>query len=260
MKILLTGSKGFIGTAILKEFTRKGYDITGMDAGDAIPDEKFDFILHMGARTLIRLSKEKPFEYFHDNVVLSLRVLELARKYGSTVVFPTSGSVSEATNPYSLSKKHIVEWIELYHNLYGVKRHVLKFYNIYGPTSRKGAVFLFSNAALRNDPVTVYGDGSHIRDFIHVKDVVRGLEDIVNGRIEEGYHEMGTGTGTSVNELIQIVEKLTGKTLQVKHEEYVLPEAERLVAGNPMVKNTLPLEKGVLEVLETLKKEASATS
>lgn len=259
MKILLTGHKGFIGTVIYKEFKRKGYDIDGIDAGDTIPDKHYDFILHMGARTLIRLSKEKPFEYFEDNVVLSLKILELARKYGSTIVFPTSGSVSEATNPYSLSKKQIVEWIELYHNLYGVKRHVLKFYNIYGPTSRKGAVFLFSNASLKNEPVTVYGDGTHVRDFIHVNDVVRGLEDIVTGKVHEGYHEMGTGKGTSVNELIGIVEEISGKKMEIKHEEYILPEGERLVAKEPLLKDTIPIEKGVEEVLEALKNEASAS-
>ena len=117
MKILLTGHKGFIGSAIYEDLLKRKYDVDGVDAGDEIPDKAYDFIVHMGARTLIRLSREKPFEYFQDNMVLALKVLELARKHGSTIIFPTSGSVSEATNPYSLSKKQIVEWIELYHNL-----------------------------------------------------------------------------------------------------------------------------------------------
>ena len=255
MKILLTGHKGFIGSVIYSRLKDKGYDITGIDIEDEIPDQKFDYIVHMGARTLIRLSKEKPYEYFLDNVGLSLKVLELARKHGSTIVFPTSGSVAEATNPYSLSKKQIVEWIELYHNLYGVKRHILKFYNIYGPTSRKGAVFLFCNASLRNEPVTIYGDGTHVRDFIHVDDVARGIEDIVNGKVPEGSHEIGTGRGTSVNELLRLVEKATGNTLEVKHEDYVLPEGESLVAQNPLIKNTKTIEEGISEVLQALNKE-----
>lgn len=254
MKILLTGHKGFIGKVIHSHLNENGYDVTGIDAGDAIPDAKFDYIIHMGARTLIRLSKEKPYEYFEDNLGLSMKILELARKYGSSIVFPTSGSVSEATNPYSLSKKQIVEWIELYHNLYGVKRHVLKFFNIYGPSSRKGAVFLFCNAALRNEPVTVYGDGSHVRDFIHVNDVVRGIEDIITGKVGEGYHEFGTGRGTSVTELLALVEEATGKKLEVRHEDYVLPEGERLVATDPMVKNTISIENGIEEVLKALQK------
>lgn len=259
MKILLTGHKGFIGSAIYEDLLKRKYDVDGVDAGDEIPDKAYDFIVHMGARTLIRLSREKPFEYFQDNMVLALKVLELARKHGSTIIFPTSGSVSEATNPYSLSKKQIVEWIELYHNLYGVPRHVLKFYNIYGPTSRKGAVYLFCNAALSGQPITVYGDGSHIRDFIHVSDVVRGIEMILSGDVPEGYHEMGTGVGTSVDELKVLVEKISGKRLEVKHEDYVLPEADRLVAGNPVVNDTITIEQGVREVLEALQKERSGS-
>ncbi len=259
MKILLTGHKGFIGAVIFQHLKSSNYDVTGIDAGDAIPDSAFDFIIHMGARTLIRLSRDKPYEYFRDNMDLSMRILELARKYNSTVVYPTSGSVSEATNPYSLAKKQVVEWIELYHNLYGLKRHILKFYNIYGSSSRKGAVFLFCNAALKDEPVTIYGDGSHVRDFINVDDVVRGVEDILNGKVQEGYHEVGTGKGTSVMEMLRLVEKATGKTLEVKHEEYILQEADRLVASEPMIKNTIPIEKGVERVLEALRKEYSGT-
>ena len=259
MKILLTGHKGFIGSAIYAYLKEQDFDVEGIDAGDKIPDRDFDFIIHMGARTLIRLSRDKPYEYFEDNVVLSMKILELARKYGSTVVYPTSGSVSEATNPYSLAKKQVVEWIELYHNLYGLKRHVLKFYNIYGPTSRKGAVYLFCNAALGKQPITVYGDGTHVRDFINVDDVVRGIEMIIKGQVKEGYHEMGSGKGTSVNDLIRLVEKETGTRLEVRHEEYVLPEAERLVANDPLLKDTISIEEGVRDVLAALKKERSGS-
>lgn len=257
MKILVTGHKGFIGTVIYNQLKKKNYDVTGIDAGDSIPDSAFDFIIHMGARTLIRMSRDKPYEYFHDNMDLSMRVLELARKYNSTVIYPTSGSVSEATNPYSLAKKQVVEWIELYHNLYGVRRHILKFFNIYGPSSRKGAVFLFCSAALKNEPVTIYGDGSHVRDFINVNDVVRGIEDILNGKVSEGYHEIGTGKGTSVRGVLELVEKATGKKLEVKYENYVLPEADRLVASDPMIKDTIKIEEGVEGVLEALREEYS---
>lgn len=257
MKILVTGHKGFIGSIIYSNLKGKYTEVDGIDAGDSIPDREYDYIIHLGARTLIRLSKDKPYEYFQDNLDLSMRVLELARKHGSIVVYPTSGSESEATNPYSLAKKQVVEWIELYHNLYHLRRHVLKFYNIYGPTSRKGAVYLFSNAALKNEPVTVYGDGSHVRDFIHVNDVSRCIDLILEGKVEEGHHEIGTGRGTSVNELIEIVENTTGVHLKVIHKEYILPEAEVLYAKKPLLKKTISIEDGVREVVGELNKERS---
>lgn len=259
MKILVTGHKGFIGSIVYANLKEKYQDVDGIDAGNPIPDKKYDYIIHLGARTLIRLSRDKPYEYFQDNLDLSMRVLELARKHGSIMVYPTSGSESEATNPYSLAKKQVVEWIELYRNLYHLRRHVLKFYNIYGPTSRKGAVYLFSNAALTGEPVTVYGDGTHVRDFIHVNDVVRCIGLILEGKVDEGHHEIGTGRGTSVNDLIGIVEKMTGITLEVVHKEYILPEAEALFAKKPLLADTIPLEDGVREVLENLKKERSGS-
>lgn len=255
MRILVTGHKGFIGTQIYQSLKESGYDTYGIDMGDEFVDRHYDFVIHMGARTLIRLSKEKPFEYFQDNMVFSLKMLEYCRKNGATFVFPTSGSVMEATNPYSLSKKQTVEWIELYHAMYGTKRHVLKFYNIYGPTSRKGAVFLFAEAAIKGTEAVVYGDGTHVRDFIHVMDVVKAIRMIIEGEVPEGYHEVGSGRGTSVNELISLVEKITGKKIKIRHEEYVLPEAESLVASNPMIRDPIPLETGVREVVGNLKKE-----
>ncbi len=255
MKILVTGSRGFIGTQIYSHLKSAGYDVYGIDLGDEFIDRNYNIIIHMGARTLIRMSKEKPYEYFEDNMVFSMKMLEYCRKTGGVFVFPTSGSVMEATNPYSLSKKQTVEWIELYHSLYGVRRHVLKFYNIYGPTSRKGAVYLFAKAAIEGSEAVVYGDGSHIRDFIHVRDVVRAIEMIVSGKVPEGYHEIGTGTGTSVADLISMVEKATGRKIKIRHEDYLLPEAEKLVANDPLIKDPVPLERGIMEVIENLRGE-----
>ncbi|MEM0156611.1 MAG: NAD(P)-dependent oxidoreductase [Thermoplasmataceae archaeon] len=260
MKILVTGHRGFIGSQVYGTLCDQGYDVSGIDIGDQFIDRKYDYIVHMGARTLIRMSREKPYEYFDDNMVFSLRMLEYCRKNGSTFIFPTSGSVMEATNPYSLSKKQTVEWIELYHTMYGTRRHVMKFFNIYGPTSRKGAVFLFSKASLTGQEAVIYGDGNNVRDFIHVKDVVRAIRMIIDGKVEEGYHEIGSGVGTSVNDLLKLVEDVTGKKIRTHREDYVLPEARELVASHPLIGDVTPLRKGIEEVVDALRKEFTGTS
>ncbi|HLH86029.1 MAG TPA: NAD-dependent epimerase/dehydratase family protein, partial [Thermoplasmataceae archaeon] len=120
------------------------------------------------------------------------------------------------------------------------------------PASRKGAVYLFIKAALKSEPVTVYGDGNHVRDFIHVDDVARGILEIIEGKHPPGDYEMGTGEGTSVNDLLSIVEEIAGKRLEVLRKDYVVDEAESLVASRPMLKNTKPLKKGVAEIYEEL--------
>lgn len=254
-KVLVTGHKGFIGSVVFRYLKDNGIDADGFDIGDRFPESKYDFIIHLAARTKIRDSKKAPFQYYRDGVDLTMQFLEKARNDSSVFVYATSGSVAEATNPYSLTKKQGIEWVNLYRKLYGVKAHLLKFFNIYGETSGKGAVYFFCQAALGDGNITIYGDGTHIRDYTHVSDVSKLVLRIVTGEVKEGDHEVGSGTGTSVNELASKVEKVSGKKLHITREEYVLPEADRLVASSTVLIDPLSLEEGISRILEKLSHE-----
>jgi nucleoside-diphosphate-sugar epimerase len=258
-KILLTGHKGFIGRHILSLLTHKGHNVDGVDLGDSIKNDRYDYIVHFGARTLIRKSLEKPYEYFLDNLDLTLKMLEKARKDGSMIVFPTSGSIEEPTNPYSLAKKNAVEWIQLYEKLYGVKAVILKLYNIYGEDSGKGALYLFCKAAAENSEVTIYGNGEHIRDYTHVSDVADLVNRIVSGDVKEGTYEVGTGVGTSVKQLLSLVEKESGKKLNVIYKPYVVQEAEELYAKESALINPIRIEEGIRRVYNTLSKTVESS-
>lgn len=252
MKILLTGHKGFIGTQIYETLKNSGYDIDGIDQGDKVPDTKYDIILHFGARTLIRNSIKAPYEYFQDGLALTVKFLEKARLDNSLFVFPTSGSIDEPTNPYSLSKKNGIEWINLYRNLYSLKSVVLKLFNIYGETSRKGAVYLFTKASLYEEEIPVYGGGNQIRDFVHVDDLVKCITRIIDGEIGPGEYEIGTGIGTSINDLIRKVETITGKKIKRKDQDFLLKEAPSLYSRTPLPINPLKLEDGIKRVMDNL--------
>ena len=257
MKILLSGNRGFIGSQISEWLEKSDYFFIGFDKDETIPDEKFDVILHFGARTLIRRSKEIPYEYFTDNLDLTMQLLEKARKDGSRIIFPTSGSILDPTNPYSLSKKQGAEWVRLYKELYGLKYYILKLYNIYGETSQKGAVYLFASAALKNDIVTIYGDGSHERDYTHVSDLVRFVSMILDSKVEPGEYEVGTGIGTSVIKLLSIIENITKTKIKREYKEYILPEADVLHSSLPCIPHMLELEKGVKLVIDSIKKRGN---
>ncbi|MEM3675840.1 MAG: NAD-dependent epimerase/dehydratase family protein [Thermoplasmataceae archaeon] len=252
MKVLVTGHRGFIGSVVYSLLRSRGLDVYGVDIGDGVDSGRYDYIVHLAARTLIRKSIELPFQYYEDNLHLSMQFIERCRNQGSTIIFPTSGSVSEASNPYSLSKRQTVEWINLYRKLYGINAYVLKFYNVYGPNSRKGAVYLFLKSAIKNEPVTIFGDGSHTRDFIHVQDVATAILKIIEGEFKPGDYEMGTGKGTTVNQLLRLVEEVSGKKLQVIRKGYIVDEADSLVASNPMLRETKPLKIGISEIYEEL--------
>ena len=255
MRILLTGHKGFIGSRIYDTLQNQGYDITGVDLGDKVPDGKFDIILHFGARTLIRNSIKALYEYFLDGLALTVKFLERARIDNALFVFPTSGSIAEATNPYSLSKKNGSEWLKLYEDLYGLKSITLKLFNIYGETSRKGAVYLFTKAALYNENIPVYGGGNQVRDFVHVDDLVKCIVRIVKGEVGPGSYEIGTGIGTSINSLINQIEKITGKKVNREEKNFLLKEAPSLFAKEPLPKDPLTLSEGIKRVMDSLLRE-----
>lgn len=250
--ILLTGHKGFIGRTIYRVLKEQGYDVDGYDIGDTLKDRKYDFIVHFAARTLIRKSLEKPFEYYRDGLDLTMQFLEKARKDGSVFIFPTSGSIEEPTNPYSLTKKNAVEWIHLYEKLYGVKAHILKLYNIYGEGSGKGALYFFCEAAAKGSEVTIYGDGAHKRDYTHVTDVAKLIVRLVKGELQPGSHEVGTGRGTSVNDLLHLVEEISGKPIKARHEDYVVSEADALFAKKSALIDPLDIREGIKRVYEDL--------
>lgn len=252
IRVLVTGHKGFIGAIVYRHLRENGVSVEGFDIGDQFPSKSYNYIIHLAARTKIRDSKKAPFEYYRDGLDLTMRFLEKARLDSSVFVYPTSGSVAEATNPYSLTKKQGIEWVNLYRKLYGVKAHLLKFYNIYGETSGKGAVYFFCEAALGDGKITIYGDGSHIRDYTNVSDVAKLMLRIVKGGVREGDHEVGSGIGTSVNELAAMVEKISGKKLTIIHEDYILTEAEKLVATNTVITDPMTIEVGIKRILAKL--------
>ncbi|MCY0863307.1 MAG: NAD-dependent epimerase/dehydratase family protein [Metallosphaera prunae] len=254
MNVLITGNKGFIGSHLQSALSSIA-KVYGYDIGDSLPDTKFDIIIHLAARGLIRESKRDPYGYYKDGLDLTMKFLELARKHDSVFVFPNSGSARNPTNPYSLSKKQSVEWIELYRKLYGLKAYVLTLYNIYGEGSRKGAVYLFTKAALRGETAIVYGDGSHERDYFYVGDLVRVVLMIVSGKLKIGDYECGTGKGTSVLELIRLIENVTGRKVNYVTKEYEVEEADTLVAKNPVLKDYTPLEVGIRKVMDFIQND-----
>lgn len=258
MEILVTGCKGFIGRTVMRTLENNGFKPDGVDIGDPFPDhKKYNFILHFGARTLIRNSFGMPYEYFEDGLSLTMKYLEKARKDSSIFLFPSSGSTAEPTNPYSLTKKQAVEWINLYRKLYQTKVIVFRLFNIYGTEARKGAVYLFANAALKGENAIIFGDGTHVRDYVNVEDLAKTLLRVVNGEIEPGDYEIGSGKGTSVNDVARMVEEATGRKLTFEHKPFIVEEADELIAHNTIVKDPVSLEIGIKRIVEALKSEKS---
>ena len=129
---------------------------------------------------------------------------------------------------------------------------MLKLFNIYRETSRKGAVYLFTKAALNGEEIPVYGGGNQIRDFVYVDDLVKCITRIVGGEVGPGEYEIGTGIGTNINDLVKKVETITGKKVKRLNQDFLLKEAPSLYSRNPLPINPLNLDDGIKRVMDYL--------
>jgi UDP-glucose 4-epimerase len=151
-----------------------------------------------------------------------------AAEYGEDDRLPlTEVQATEQKNhlsPYGLSKFRASTYVGLNHNPHGI---ALRCFNIYGPrqdphSPYSGVIARFMEAGLRNDYITIYGDGRQTRDFIYVSDVVNaylyaaGMQnDLIAPPV--GIYNIATGKGTTILELAGIVKQITENKLKMKY-------------------------------------------
>lgn len=186
-----------------------------------------DAVFHLGALADIVPSIQSPLAYFHANVHGTGNVLEAARAanvsrliyvassscYGIPDVYPTPESEPVRPQyPYALTKYLGEELVFHWGKVYGLPVVSLRLFNVYGPRARTsgtyGAVFgVFLAQKLAGKPFTVIGDGTQVRDFTYVSDVVEAL--ILASRSEEAVGRVlnvGSGKTYSINQLVTLLD------------------------------------------------------
>lgn len=226
MKIIITGSHGFIGTK-LRERLPKAICLDLKNGNDILTcklPKDVDIIYHLAAQTSVEDSWADPLK---DSYNFNMAV-RLSQNYpDARIIFAQSAAAIEASSPYGLSKLVSGSFLNRFH----ADLVVCTFPNVYG--GGKGVVDLFKG----KEEVTIYGDGEQIRDFVHVDDIVEGL---LKARYwPKGEYFMGSGIGTRVKDLAtgkRIVEAPARKEIR----ESILP-------------NTTPDWKPVIHVMDYLK-------
>ena len=195
-----------------------------------------DFVFHLVSSTIPQTSNDDPIFDVQSNVIESIALLEMCVKYSvRKVVFVSSGgtvygipeqlpiSENHPTLPlcsYGVTKLAIEHYVHLFYVLHGLEYSVLRLSNPYGarqdPRGKQGAVTVFMNKLLKGEEITVWGDGSVVRDYIHASDFARACLVMV-GSDNVGVYNVGGGEGTSLNELISILERVTGRSANVKY-------------------------------------------
>jgi UDP-glucose 4-epimerase len=196
-----------------------------------------NYIFHLIGTTLPEDSNLKPRNDVYSNVISSIRMLELARTEGvKKVIFSSSGGTvygiarttpipedhpTEPVCSYGITKLMVERYLHLFNYLYGLDYVVLRSANPYGERQgaggRQGAIPVFLSRIKAGRPVRVLGDGSVVRDFIYIGDLARAFFQSLISRTKSRVFNIGTGRGTSINELVELIRRITGRKFRVEH-------------------------------------------
>ena len=196
-----------------------------------------DIVYHMFSTTNPTTSNTKiPLE-LSDNIIVSSYVFEACVKCGvKKIIFISSGGTvygkdvkcpiheDQQTKPisaYGLQKLTIEKMLYLYHYSYGLECNVIRLSNPYGPYQRPngilGVVTTLTYKAIRGEPLTVFGEGTVVRDFIYIDDVIRGVLKIAAGNNEYSIYNLGCGRGASILEVIDTIKDALQLDVHVVH-------------------------------------------
>ena len=187
------------------------------------------YVFHLAAQSSVSVSVRNPVEDARANILGTLVLLQKSVKYGAKkFIFSSTGGAIYGDNvkiptpeteipnpisPYGIAKLSVEKYLDFFSKEYGLEYVSLRYSNVYGPRQdpygEAGVVAIFTNRMLKGEKVTIFGDGEYVRDYVYVDDVVRA--NIL--AMEKGKNvvlNIGTGRGTTVNELFKMLKSITG--------------------------------------------------
>ncbi|MFB6113985.1 MAG: NAD-dependent epimerase/dehydratase family protein [Halodesulfurarchaeum sp.] len=235
--------------------------------------EDVDVVFHQSALVSVEASVDDPRRSHSNNVEGTLAVLEASRSRDTRVIVASSAAIyGEPTeipvpeshpkspkSPYGLEKLTADRYTRLYHRLYGIETVALRYFNVYGPRQSagdySGVISIFLEQARSGQPITVHGDGSQTRDFVHVTDVVRANLLAAHTDTVGAAVNVGTGTETAVQELAGTISDLTDSGADIVHTDPRTGDIERSAADLSKAESalgyrpTVSLENGLTTML-----------
>lgn len=205
------------------------------DVGEAI--DGADVVLHLVSTTLPKNSNDDPIYDVQSNLVATLQVLNamVARNVRKIVFISSGGTVygipkylpideQHPTDPlvsYGIIKLAIEKYLHMFEYMHDFKATILRVANPYGERQRietaQGVVGVFLYRALNDMPIDIWGDGNITRDYIHVSDVAEAFVRAVEYFGPKSVFNISSGVGTSLNELIAMLEDVFGKSIERRY-------------------------------------------
>lgn len=257
MKILITGSMGFVGSHMMTVLKDRGHEIFGMDikvGSDAaninyvqqIITQLFpapDLVLHLASTCSTVRGITVPAEAFKNNVLSVFSMLEACRQLGiPNFMFLSSCKVTPGDDgkqtPYGATKVMCEEWIKTCKDTYGINYIINRPGTIYGQgqdgSSESGWVAWFLKANNYGLPITIFGDGEQVRDILHIDDMVALLVDQIENfdKYKNNTYDVGGGLKNALK-VIDLINFLGHESITFADKR--LGDASSYIADNTKV-------------------------
>jgi UDP-glucose 4-epimerase len=221
-------------------------DIRSKRLASVFKRTKPEYVFHLAAQKSVKKSVLDPAGDADINIIGSINLFECCRNfkvkkiifsstggaiYGDTNVIPTPETHSELPiSPYGVAKLAIEKYLYYYGQVYGLPYVILRYANVYGPRQdpegEAGVVAIFLDRILTHRQPYINGHGRQTRDYVYVSDVVRSnLLSLRSG--VRGVFNVGTARETNVNELFEIIRKLSQTDFSQKHRPALAGEQQR---------------------------------
>lgn len=238
-----------------------------------------DAVVHLAARPSVPRSIAEPQRSHEVNATGTLRVLDAARDlndplvivassssvYGANPVLPKSETaLAMPMSPYAVSKLASEQYTLAWQYSYGMRTLPFRFFNVFGPNQAPdhdyaAVVPTFIASALRDETLSINGDGLQSRDFTYVGTVCDVIAEAISQRVSNsGPVNLAFGTRTTLLEVIEILERIIGQSLQVTHRDDRVGDVRHSQADNSVLQKLFPsinpvsLEDGLRATVEWL--------
>lgn len=296
MQIIITGGSGFLGRHLCRALVNAGHTIKNIDLvenpefstiiADVRDRERMlkeikdaDLVFHLASLIEAGESVKDPFRFIDYNIDGTLSVLEAMRENNiKNFIFSSSAAIygepiktpiqeddrTMPINPYGMTKLAMEGLLSSYVQSYGFTGVALRYFNLYGPEERHQpethAIPRFIDQINHDKEVTVWGDGSHLRDFVFISDIVeahlKAIELVENQPQQYHYMNLSAEQPTSVIGVINLIEKILGRKANIKYFPQRPGDPKILTADASKAKQVLgwqaivSLEEGLKRTVE----------
>ncbi len=236
-----------------------------------------DSVVHLAALPSVPRSIQNPLATHAANATGTLTVLDRARVAGLEHVIVASSSSVYGMNPalpkserdwvrpmspYGVSKLATEQYALAYQQSFGMKTMAFRFFNVYGPGQTAGHAYAavipaFIDTLLERKTIPIHGDGEQSRDFTYVGTVCKILLDAARRQLTHTEPvNLAFGTNTTLNELVSVLESVTGQTARVEHRDPRPGDVRHSQADNRVLRSLaphiepVPLRQGLLETVD----------